>query len=678
LYRREIALKDNSDNLKTRISKKGRGDKTLIDKDKIGEAKAKLGDRNAEIIADELQLEKYDIKNKKACCPYHEEKTPSFVYNSKTYSFHCFGCSKNADIIDVFMEKGATFTEATEKLFDLADMKYSFGERHIKTKSSYRYPKEVKCTNKEKVYDYFKSRGISKETIDYCDVRQDEQGNAVFNYYDTNDVLTMVKYRPSRKVNKGENKTWCQKGADTSPLLFNMNRINTAKPLLITEGEADCMAAIESGYSNAVSVPLGAGNFHWIEECWEWLEQFDSIIICSDNDEAGLKMQKEVVYRLGSWRCKIVNIPYSYKNDNGTQVRVKDLNEVLYYWDKSKVIELITNATDTPVDSVLDYSDIKNIDLDNIDGIYTGIKDLDRKLMKLFYGSFNIVTGVNGSGKSSFLSQLVCQSLEQGKNVWMYSGELPNFQSKNWINYILAGQRNVVEKQVNGTRFWKVTVQAQNQMDKFYKNKLFIYKDGYSHKVTDLIQSMTDSIRKYGAKLIIIDNLTCVNLECNENNKYNKQEEFITRCIDVAKKFNVAVVLVCHPHKIETMRRLTKMDVQGISAIIDLAHRIISLYRVTSDDKKGKPKQNGKGWYKEPIKYDVLADILKDRMLGFEGSTVGLYYDRPSRRFFTSKSDLDYRYSWDKTEYSSSLPFPPPQFMDNNKDDEVFGTIRPQ
>lgn len=545
----------------------------IVSKDKVAEAKAKLGDRNAEIIAEELNLINYDTKNRKACCPYHNENTPSFIYNSKNYNFHCFGCHKNVDIIDVFMEKGSTYIEAVEKLFDLAGISYSFGEKNIKTKYSYKYPTPVECENKDKVYEYFMLRKISPATVDYCDVRQDEQGNVVFNYYDSNDVLTMVKYRPSRKITKGENKTWCQKGADTTPLLFNMNRINTSKPLLITEGEPDAMAAIESGYTNTVSVPLGAGNFHWIEECWDWLEQFDSIIICSDNDEAGIKMQKEVVYRLGSWRCKIVNIPLFYEQADKQKVRVKDLNEVLYYLGKENVIEIIVNAADTLVDSVFDYSDIKNIDLDNIDGINTGFKDLDRKLMKLFYGSFNIVTGINGSGKSSFLSQLVCQSLEQNKNVWMYSGELPNFQSKNWINYILAGQRNLVEKNVNDTPFWKVTEQAQIQMNKYYQGKLYIYKDGYSHKVSDLIQSMVDSIRKYGAKLIIIDNLTSVNLECNENNKYSKQEEFIVQCIDVAKKYNVAVVLVCHPHKIETMRRLTKMDVQGISAIIDLAHR---------------------------------------------------------------------------------------------------------
>lgn len=646
----------------------------LIDKNKIDTAKEKLGNKNAEIIAETIGIKNYDSKNMKSCCPFHCEDTPSFIYNPKTYTFHCFGCMKNVDIIDAFMQSGCTFVESVEKLFNLAEIPYGFGEHNVKTKKAYKYPKPVKCSNKEAVCRYFKARGISKETLDYCDVRQDEQGNAVFNYYDTNDVLTMIKYRPSHKISKGENKTWCQKGADTTPLLFNMNRINVSKPLLITEGEADCMAAIESGFTNTVSVPLGAGNFHWIEECWDWLEQFDSIILCSDNDEAGIKMQKEVLYRLGSWRCKIVNIPLAYQTKDNGKVKVKDLNEVLYYWGKEKVMDLIVNASDTPVDSVADYSEIKSIDLDSIDGIYTGFKELDRKLMKLFYGSFNIVTGVNGSGKSSFLSQLVCQSLEQNKNVWLYSGELPNFQSKNWINYILAGQRNIIERKVKDTPFWKVTNQAQEQMNKYYKGNLYIYKDGYSHKVSDLIESMIESIRKFGTKLLIIDNLTSVNLECNENNKYSKQEEFVVQCIDIAKKYNVVVILVVHPHKIDTMRRLTKMDVQGISAIIDLAHRIISLYRVTEDDKKGKPKPNGKGWYKEPIKYDVLADILKDRMLGFEGSSVGLYYDRPSRRFFTSESDLDYQYSWDSNKYESPLPFPPHQLFGDER--EVFGAIQ--
>ena len=71
-----------------------------------------------------------------------------------------------------------------------------------------------------------------------------------------------------------------------------MNRINVSAPLIITEGEIDCASLIESGFTNAVSVPLGAGNTHWINENWDWLQQFEEIIICSDNDEPRTKITK--------------------------------------------------------------------------------------------------------------------------------------------------------------------------------------------------------------------------------------------------------------------------------------------------------------------------------------------------------------------------------------------------
>ena len=567
-----------------------------------------------------------------------------------------------------------TYLQACQKLFDLAGVKYSFGELGVKTKHQYKYPKEVPLGDKSKIYSYFKTRCISAKTLDYADVRQDDEGNIVWNYYDTNDVLTMVKYRPSRKVRKGENKCWCQKNADTSNLLFNMNRINVNSPLLICEGEPDCLSAIEAGYTNTVSVPLGSSNYHWIEENWDWLEQFDSIIVCSDNDEAGIKMQKEVVYRLGSWRTKVVEIPPFVERENGKTLPVNDLNEALYFFGKEKVLEFILNAKDSPVPGVVDFSDIQDVDLDQIDGVTTGIKPLDRYLMKLFQGTLNIITGINGAGKSSFINQLICQSLEQDKNVFLFSGELPNFQTKNWLNSVLAGQRHMEERHFEDSVYYKVKPEAKKEIEDFYRGRLYIYEDGRSNRMTDLLKTMEDSVRKYGTKLLILDNLTAINLECSDDNKYNKQSELIMQLISFAVKFNVIVLLVVHPHKIDTMRRLNKMDVQGISAIIDLAHRIISLYRVSEKDKQGEPKLNGSGWRIKPVKEDVLIDILKDRMLGFEGRSVGVYYDQPSRRFFTNEADLDRRYSWDKHQHQGGLPFPPVQL--NDEEDEVFGTIQ--
>ena len=85
-------------------------------------------------------------------------------------------------------------------------------------------------------------------------------------------------------------------------------------------------------------------------------------------------------------------------------------------------------------------------------------------------------------------------------------------------------------------------------------------------------------------------------------------------------------------------------------------------------------RRNGNGYVKEPIKADVLVDVLKDRLLGHEGYSTGLWYDKPSRRFFSDEAHLDKKFNWDKKEYNSALPYPPPQLIDNSS--EVFGQIR--
>lgn len=644
----------------------------LIEHELIERAKEKLGDDTPDMIAELLHIDGYDPKKQRGLCPFHSEDTPSFIYNPKSYSYHCFGCNVNADIIDAFMNSGLTYIEAVQKLFDLTNVKYSFGEHGVKTNSDYKYPHDEPDGDKTKVYDYLGKRGISKETIDYAGVRQDDSGNIVFRFFDTNDTLTMVKYRPSRKVQHGENKTWCQKGADTCPLLFNMNRVSPDQPLVITEGEVDCLSAIECGWQNAVSVPLGANNTHWIEQNWEWLQQFKSIVLCGDNDEPGQKMIKDVSYRLGSWRTKIVSLPTTFTKQDGTVVSVKDLNEVLYWYGKDKALDCIVHAKESTVESVVDFSDIKEVDLDEVDGLYTGIKDFDIEMMRLFYGTFNIVTGVNGAGKSSFLSQLVCQCMEQGRDAWLYSKELPNYMSKNWINYILAGARNVESfTTIKGAVYYKVKQEAKDAIDEFYKGRLYIYKDGFANTVEAIEQSMEDSARKFGCKLFIIDNLTAINLGAGGDDKWEKQVDLVNYLIDFAKKYNVVCILVIHPKKIETMRRLQKFDVAGFGSIVDLAHRLISLYRVTPQDKKGEPKKNGVGFYKEPIKYDVILDVLKDRLRGRENLSIGLYYDKPSRRFYTNAEEYEFQYAWDKAKYKDHLPYP----HEDDEQNEVFGQI---
>lgn len=644
-----------------------------IDREAILQAKEKLGDRNAQIIVEELGITDFDEKNMKCCCPFHQEDHASFIYNKKAFNFRCFGsCGRSYDILDVFMYKGATYAEACKKLFELAEMPYSFGELGVKTKRHYRYPHEVPCTDKSKVYAYFEQRKISRETLDALDVRQDSEGNVVFNYYDTNDVLTMVKYKPSHKVQHGQAKCWCQQNSDTAPLLFNMNRINVNSPLLICEGEPDCLSAIEAGFKNAVSVPLGSSNLHWIDENLEWLDQFESIIICADNDDAGVKMQKECVPRLGSWRTKVVDIPAIPIGNTGRVT--KDLNEILYVCGKDKVLELILDAKDSPVPSVADLSDVEPTEYEDVDGVTTGLKAIDDELMRLFFGTLTIVSGQPGSGKSSLLTQLACNSLNNDISTWLFSGELPNGVEKSWFNYIFAGPRNITDAiSRRGNPYKKISTTTLAEINKTYKGRWHIYRDDYDNTLDKLIASMTDTVRKYGARCLILDNFMCIDTETNEE-ELRSQTDTIKKLIEFAKKYQVAVILVCHPRKMDAGTNVGIYDIAGTSNIVNLAHRTIGLRRVTDAERENAAKYSEKR--RQLLKYDVIVTVVKDRMFGRQNIDVGLYYDPASRRFFSDMDEYDRRFSWDKKEYKEPLPLPPQLLAEERaSEDEAFGAV---
>ena len=644
-----------------------------IDREAILQAKEKLGDRNAQIIVEELGITDFDEKNMKCCCPFHQEDHASFIYNKKAFNFRCFGsCGRSYDILDVFMYKGATYAEACKKLFELAEMPYSFGELGVKTKRHYRYPHEVPCTDKSKVYAYFEQRKISRETLDALDVRQDSEGNVVFNYYDTNDVLTMVKYKPSHKVQHGQAKCWCQQNADTAPLLFNMNRINVNSPLLICEGEPDCLSAIEAGFKNAVSVPLGSSNLHWIDENLEWLDQFESIIICADNDDAGVKMQKECVPRLGSWRTKVVDIPAIPIGNTGRVT--KDLNEILYVCGKDKVLELILDAKDSPVPSVADLSDVEPTEYEDVDGVTTGLKAIDDELMRLFFGTLTIVSGQPGSGKSSLLTQLACNSLDNDISTWLFSGELPNGVEKSWFNYIFAGPRNITDAiSRRGNPYKKISTTTLAEINKTYKGRWHIYRDDYDNTLDKLIASMTDTVRKYGARCLILDNFMCIDTETSEE-ELRSQTDTIKKLIEFAKKYQVAVILVCHPRKMDAGTNVGIYDIAGTSNIVNLAHRTIGLRRVTDAERENAAKYSEKR--RQLLKYDVIVTVVKDRMFGRQNIDVGLYYDPASRRFFSDMDEYDRRFSWDKKEYKEPLPLPPQLLAEERaSEDEAFGAV---
>ena len=77
--------------------------------------------------------------------------------------------------------------------------------------------------------------------------------------------------------------------------------------------------------------------------------------------------------------------------------------------------------------------DIEIIDRSKIVSIKTGIDALDKKLIGMNKGELSIWSGGNGSGKSTFLSQIALESICRNFNVAMFSGELTSNRAKSWL-----------------------------------------------------------------------------------------------------------------------------------------------------------------------------------------------------------------------------------------------------
>ena len=619
----------------------------LIPQEKIDEAKRIYDGQAMEEIVEYLGVARWDEKSKKGLCPFHKDINPSFIWNDKNNSFHCFGCNRNYGIIDLYQDQGMTYIEAVRTLFEKTNIEYNFSMKGVHSKPTYKYPLHEDKAPGDNMISYWNKRKISKKTLDYLDIKEDDKGNTVFHYYDDNDVLLSTKYRPSRKPQKSESKCWFQKDADFTPILFNMNRVDPSKPLVITEGEPDCMSIIEAGYMNVVSVPNGCNNMKWIEQCWDWLEQFQKIIVWGDNDEPGIRARNEICNRLGTWRTYYVEVTEPI-DDFGNPLDgklPKDANEVLYFFSKEKVLEYVYNPIELPVEGVLDLAKAEEFDIQNAEGLLTGITDLDNQIYKLVFGTVNIITGKSGEGKSVFVNQVaICQALDQGYDVFVFSGELPAPVLKNWVETNMINREHITLKDGGHVRCFDQ--QSRLKMEQWYSGRVMIYDDSVDTTASTLLHKMEEMARKFGTKVFLIDNLMMVDLECDEESRLQAEKNFIKDLINFAKKYNVLVFLVAHPRKTGEVR-VTKEDISGSSNIVNLAHMVFSVHRYSDGERAGELNERGnykKG--KEPIKYETVVEVLKNRITGLVPK-VDLYFDYPSYRFYRTPRELWYRYKWD-------------------------------
>ena len=132
-----------------------------------------------ELIGTYVRLEKAGA-HYKACCPFHQERSPSFMVNEERNMWHCFGCGKGGDAFAFVMEiEGLDFREALTLLAEKTGVelpKYQATDQGTKDSkdrlfsllelATKFYEKQLwEGSGKEKILAYLRSRGLSDESI---------------------------------------------------------------------------------------------------------------------------------------------------------------------------------------------------------------------------------------------------------------------------------------------------------------------------------------------------------------------------------------------------------------------------------------------------------------------------------------------------------------------------------
>ncbi len=150
-----------------------------------------------EFIGQYLHLKKTGI-NYSACCPFHDEKTPSFMVSPQRQSYKCFGCLKSGDIISFFMEmEGLSFPEALKILGDRVGIQISTKPKEVADKEkaikdkifainlvAAKYYKSVLWGKQgEDARAYLLKRGISDELIEKFKLGYAPSANKLDSYF---------------------------------------------------------------------------------------------------------------------------------------------------------------------------------------------------------------------------------------------------------------------------------------------------------------------------------------------------------------------------------------------------------------------------------------------------------------------------------------------------------------
>ena len=448
----------------------------------------------------------------------------------------------------------------------------------------------------------------------------------------------------NQKTRRMDKTFWLHRGAEIIP--YNIDTIMRKPVCYITEGEFDVISLMQAGYPESISVPTGGSNTNL-----EWLDRFaethfedkECIYLCTDNDTVGYGMMKELIRRLGGYRCRIV----LWDKD------CKDANEELQRHGEEGIRRCIEAAKPVPeygVETAL--TPHVERELDDLyengmgSGANIGIESVDN-LITYETGRYMLVTGRPGDGKSEFLDEICLRlCLHHGWKTAYFSPEnfplryhlaklvskLSGFEFKRSEDTHLTPQLYRKCKEWLGHNMCHIMPGGEDGDDNLieFNDKVDIRKllssdiaTSETFTLNQVLAVAREAVVRRGIRILVLDPLNSI-MRDDEDKGLSDLEwdlEVCNKLLAFAHANDVLVILVAHPRKVDraTMtnakRRVEMNDINGSSKFGAKCDYCLVIDR---DDDLGV--------------VNAFVDKVKFKHLGTRGSTT-LFYDVVSGRY---------------------------------------------
>jgi twinkle protein len=368
------------------------------------------------------------------------------------------------------------------------------------------------------------------------------------------------------KVRRLQEKAFYAKNGFKGDELFGMNLFpaGSAKYVTITEGELDALSVSQmlgNQYVNpVVSLPSATPSKKLWENCKDWLDSFEKIILSVDTDDAGNALADRMS-RLFPNRV--------YRVDHG---KYKDANEFLQAGKSREFTGLWWKPVKHTPENVMNTSDeFLKLYTDTPEHTYykTGIQALDDKILGLMQGHFTVFKAPTGIGKTELMRYMEYSMLQQGIPIAAWHLEETKLRSLLGLVSYEAGdnltRRDLIEEK-DADDIVREAIINLTKDENFYQ---FYISDGQGTE--ELIDQIRFFSQACDCKFVFFEPIQDVVVGTSEENKESMLADLSIRLSKLAAELNVGIVTIAHTNE-NGDPKYCKMIGQRASVIIDL-HR---------------------------------------------------------------------------------------------------------